>query len=57
MKTFASALILATASAVGHHEGWHPEEYEHVHTEYGEETRFRDVEVIYDEIEYWVETR
>ena len=53
MKTFASALILATASAVG----WGHDEYEHAHTEYGEETRFRDVEVIYDEIEYWVETR
>ena len=52
MKTFAVAMISAvTAVEFGY------DEYPHAHTEYGEETRFRDVEVIYDEIEYWVETR
>jgi hypothetical protein len=52
MKNFVSALILATASAVE----WE-ETYEHTHVEKGEEARFRDVEVIYDEVEYWVKTR
>ena len=53
MKPFASSLILATAAAVG----WEENTYEHAHVEYGEEYRFRDVEVIYEEVEYWVETK
>ena len=30
---------------------------EHTHTTYGEEERFRDVEVFYEEIEYSIETK
>ena len=33
------------------------DEYDHAHTEYGEVTKFRDVEVAYDEIEYSIETK
>ena len=47
---FTTALILATSKAVEF--GY--DEYEHAHTEYGEETKFRDIEITYDEIEYTV---
>ena len=47
---FAAALISAV-SAFGY------DDYEHSHTEYGEETLFRDVEVAYDEIEYSIATK
>ena len=50
MKSFAAALILATAQAIGVQGGY--DEYEHTHTEYGEATEFRDVEVIYEEVDY-----
>ena len=49
---FTVALI-ASAAAVEF--GY--DEYPHAHTEYGEETRFRDVEVVYDEIEYSIATK
>ena len=49
---FAAALILATTSAVEVEFGY--DEYPHAHTEYGEEHRFRDIEIPYDEIEYTI---
>jgi hypothetical protein len=52
MRSFA-ALLIGAVSAVEF--GY--DEYEHAHTEYGEETKFRDVEVHYDEIEYSVATK
>jgi hypothetical protein len=48
---FATALILATSKAVEF--GY--DDYAHAHTEYGEETQFRDIEVVYDEIEYSID--
>ena len=51
MYAFATAMVLATAHAVEF--GY--DEYEHAHVEYGEEDRFRDIEVAYDEIEYTID--
>jgi hypothetical protein len=48
---FTVALI-ASAAAVQWEQTW-----EHAHVEYGEETKFRDVEVQYDEIEYSIQTK
>ena len=52
MYAFATALVLASTAAVefGYDNG-----YEHAHVEYGEEDRFRDIEVAYDEIEYTID--
>ena len=49
---FIASLLAAVASASGY-----DDEYEHTHTEYGEDIRYRDVVVYYDEIEYSINTK
>lgn len=51
---YIAGLIAAVQAAS---DGYEPNEYEHTHVEYGEETRFRDVLVYYDEIEYNILSR
>ena len=45
---FIASILAAVASASGYDD----EPYEHTHTAYGEDIRYRDVIVQYDEIEY-----
>ena len=47
------AALLGAANAVSIQD--YNETSAHTHTEYGSEERFRDVEVLYDEIEYAIE--
>ena len=49
---FIASILAAVASASGY-----DDEYEHTHTEYGEDIRYRDVVVYYDEIEYNINTK
>ena len=53
MKHIAALLSAVNAVSVQDYQ----ETSVHTHTTYGEEERFRDVEVFYDEIEYSIETR
>ena len=52
MKSFAVALIGSVAAVEFGYDT-----YPHAHTEYGEETLFRDIEITYDEIEYSIATK
>ena len=56
MRPFALALISASSAALSVADGYE-NEYEHSHVEYGEADKFRDVEVLYDEVEYTVNTK
>jgi hypothetical protein len=49
---FAVALISAVSAVEFGYD-----DYAHAHTEYGEETLFRDIEVTYDEIDYSISTK
>ena len=53
MKSFSAALIVAVSQAIAVQDGYE-NEYEHVHTDYGTQTTFVDVEVVYDEFEYTI---
>ena len=53
---FALTLIGAI-NAVAIQDGYESEPYVHTHTEYGEDTRFRDVEVLYEETDYQINTK
>ena len=50
------AALLGAVNAVSIQDGYEPS-FEHTHVEYGTEERFRDVEVLYDEIQYSIETK
>jgi hypothetical protein len=56
MRTFALALISASSAALSVADGY-DNEYEHSHVEYVEADRFRDIEVLYDEVDYTVNTK
>ena len=50
------AALLGAVNAVSIKDGYEPAA-EHTHVEYSTEELFRDVEVLYDEIEYSIETK
>ena len=54
---FTVALIAAASAAEFGYNNILGDNYDHAHVDIGEETRFRDVEVAYDEIEYTVATK
>ena len=52
-----AATLIGAVSAVSVKDGYEPTDYEHTHVEYSTETRFRDVEVVYEETEYQINTK
>ena len=60
MKSFSLALICATSAAIKvaeEHIPTYDDEYVHTHVEYGEADKFRDIPVVYEEIEYTIDHR
>lgn len=53
MKSFSLAMIAASAAAVPTPS--YDDEYAHNHVEYGEADKFRDIPIVYDEIEYTID--
>ena len=55
MRSFALSLFAAACNAIQiaeHHDSHEPDEYSHVHQEEGEAFFSKDVDVVYEELEY-----